>query len=223
MNSKNIYLAKGLLFDLDGTLVNSLKDLACSANATRLHFGLSPLPEEKMVTFIGQGMKNLVFQALNQNEKLLEEGIQFFRTHYEKHCLDHTRPYPGVPETLAFFHEKIPMAVVTNKPYSFSKKILDHFCLSPFFLTLVGGDTCDTKKPHPEPILMALKKMDLSPSPEIILVGDSEADILGAQNAHILSCAVTYGLRKKEYLEKFSPHLLIQSFSELTQIIQPEL
>lgn len=214
------YALKAILFDLDGTLVNSLKDLALSANYVRTYFGLPPLEEEVLVTFIGHGMKNLVFQALEGNQELLAKGLEIFKDHYEQHCLDHTHPYPGVREGLSFFYQKLPMAVITNKPVSFSQKILEHLELSPFFEILVGGDSCEAKKPSPLPIRYALEKMELKDSSEIMLVGDSEADIQGAKNANILSCAVTYGLRKQGELEKFQPNLFIHSFLDLKSHIR---
>ena len=211
-------MKKILLFDLDGTLVDSRKDLVNAANWTRAQFGLPPLPFETVVSFIGRGMKNLVLKSLGKKE-YLEKGLSLFRSYYSKHCLDHTRPYEGIPELLEELSRSHSLAVVTNKPEEFSEKILKGLHLFSYFPVLIGGDTLEKKKPDPAPLLEAVTRLQGNHS-EVIMIGDSETDLEAGKRAGVKTCAVAYGFRPLQVLLTYQPDFVVHSVSELGEVLR---
>ncbi len=184
---------RALIFDLDGTLIDSKKDLIRSVNATLRELGREELPEETISGYIGHGAPLLVARALGSGcmEDEQQRALAFFLKYYEEHKMDTTRAYPGVAETLGKL-ANVPMAVLTNKPVRISVRILDAMGLSKYFRAIYGGNSFETKKPDPLGARTILKELDVAPQ-ESLLVGDSEVDVQTARNAGMVAAAVNYG------------------------------
>jgi phosphoglycolate phosphatase len=203
-----------LVFDLDGTLIDSECDLALSVNATLRELGRAPLPHTQIFGYIGQGAPRLIEQALGDSATAEEcqRGLEYFLDYYRQHMLDNTVTYPGVREGLAAL-EGMSMAVLTNKPVRFSRMILEGLGLDRYFRVVYGGNSFQTKKPHPAGMQTLLSDFGVAPT-QTILVGDSEIDVRTARNAGTWSCCVTYGLGK-DRLADDPPDLLVDSLAEL--------
>ena len=213
-DSQRFYGVRALIFDLDGTLIDSGLDLALSVNATLGHMGRAPLPHERIYGYVGQGASRLLEQALGPGAtaRECEQGLTYFLAYYRAHMLDHTTTYPGVREGLAEL-EGLPMAVLTNKPVRFSEAIVQGLGLSKYFRFVYGGNSFQTKKPDPAGMEVLLQEFGVVPK-EAMVVGDSEVDVLTARNAGTWVCGVTYGLGL-ERLTEYPPDLLLDSLEEL--------
>ncbi len=205
-----------LIFDLDGTLIDSKKDIADSLNFALQAEGFATLPDRKIEEMVGHGAKQLVLDALgNPDAEALGRVFLTFWNYYHEHLLDRTSLYPGVSEFLAKYPE-IPKAVVTNKPEIFSRKILDGLGVRSHFRWLIGGDTLPIQKPDPkvfEPIFQ-----ELEGQVEGVMVGDSHVDIECGRAAGLQTCAVTYGFRPREELLAYRPDYLIDSFADFSAL-----
>jgi phosphoglycolate phosphatase len=207
-----------LVFDLDGTLVDSKQDLALSVNAMRTEMGLAPLTLESIASYVGHGVTLLVRRSLGTHatSENVEKGLAFFLSYYREHMLDHTAPYPGVPEAL----EKLSgykMAVLTNKPVNFSREMISRLGFAPYFSYVYGGNSFPQKKPDPIGLHKLMEDLQVS-ARETLMVGDSDTDILTGRNAGVLTCGVTYGFGA-DTLEKVSPDLVIDDMRELPPIL----
>jgi phosphoglycolate phosphatase len=193
MTDANLSSVHALIFDLDGTLIDSKQDLIYSVNAMLRELGRGDLPEETISGYIGHGAPQLVARALGDGstERERQRALQFFLNYYELHKMDSTRAYPGVAETLEKL-ESVPMAVLTNKPVRISVRILNAMGLAKYFRAIYGGNSFETKKPDPLGARTILHELAVQPQ-EALLVGDSEVDVQTARNAGTLAAAVNYG------------------------------
>jgi phosphoglycolate phosphatase len=193
MDTAKFSSVRALIFDLDGTLIDSKRDLIHSVNAMLLEMGRGELGEDTIADYIGHGAPQLVGSALGKNAtpEEVKHGLQFFLGYYEEHKMDTTCAYPGVAETLERL-TALPMTVLTNKPVRISIRILDSLGLSKYFRTIYGGNSFETKKPDPLGANTILREFRVAPQ-EALLIGDSEVDIQTARNAGTLSAAVNYG------------------------------
>ena len=184
---------RALIFDLDGTLIDSKLDLIHSVNAMLRELGRTPLADETISGYIGRGAPQLVAQALGNgaSDEEQKQALKFFLSYYEEHKMDTTRAYPGVAETLEEL-AGLPMAVLTNKPARISVRILHEMGLAKYFRAIYGGNSFETKKPDPLGAMTILSEFGASPQ-EAMLVGDSEVDVQTARNAGTLAVAVNYG------------------------------
>jgi phosphoglycolate phosphatase len=184
---------RALIFDLDGTLIDSKLDLVRSVNATLRELHRPALPEAIISSYIGNGAPVLVAKSLGQdvNPEELARALKFFLSHYEAHKLDNTCAYPGVPEALQEL-SAMPMAVLTNKPVRISVRILEALGLAKYFRAIYGGNSFETKKPDPLGAHTILREFGIRPS-EAVVVGDSEVDVQTARNAGTLAAVVNYG------------------------------
>jgi phosphoglycolate phosphatase len=184
---------KALIFDLDGTLIDSKQDLVLSVNATLRAMGREELPAELVASYVGSGAPVLITRALggSADSAELKRALGYFLDHYERHKLDHTRAYPGVREGLERLEGR-PMAVLTNKPANISLRILEGLGLAPFFRLIYGGDSFATKKPDPLGASTILAQLGVAPG-EAVMVGDSEVDVQTARNAGMISAIVNFG------------------------------
>ncbi len=214
MGMKRIPGVRALIFDLDGTLIDSKLDLALSVNAALAEMGRQPLPHEQIYGYVGQGAPMLIQQALGEGATPQEcqRALEFFLAYYHAHMLDNTITYHGVREGLAKL-AGFPMAVLTNKPVRFSREILHGLGLAGYFRYIYGGNSFERKKPDPMGVETLLRDFGAAPR-EALLVGDSEVDVLTARNAGTWACGVTYGLGSAR-LAEFPPDILVHSLADL--------
>jgi phosphoglycolate phosphatase len=193
MGTPNLAPVRALIFDLDGTLIDSKRDLVRSVNVMLREMGRAELREETISAYIGQGAPQLVGRALGEGatEEEHKRALQFFLGYYEEHKMDTTRAYPGVAEALEELAE-LPMAILTNKPARISVRILGELGLKRYFRAIYGGNSFETKKPDPLGANTILREFGAAPQ-EALLIGDSEVDVQTARNAGTLAAAVNYG------------------------------
>src|SRR5205807_1815583 len=193
MTAADFSSVRALIFDLDGTLIDSKQDLIRSVNAMLVEMGHKTLPEDTISGYIGHGAPVLISRALGNGatEEERERALKFFLAHYEEHKLDSTRAYAGVAEALEGLRE-FPMAVLTNKPVRVSRRILEGLGLAKYFRAVYGGNSFETKKPDPLGARKILEELSTAPA-EAVMVGDSEVDVQTARNAGTLAVAVNYG------------------------------
>ena len=205
-----------LIFDLDGTLIDSRLDLAHSVNATRKYMGMQPLPHDTVFSYVGNGAPVLIQRTLGTGatEADLDRALAFFLNYYREHKLDFTVLYPGVREALERLHRhKIPMAVLTNKPVRISEAIVQELGLGEHFKRVYGGNSFEFKKPNAIGITTLMAECGASAT-DTIMVGDSGVDIQTARNAGVQACGVTYGFQPETFVE-FPPDILIDRMEEL--------
>lgn len=207
-----------LIFDLDGTLVDSELDLALSVNAVRGELGLGPLPVHLVASYVGQGVTVLIRRALDDafSQETVEKATGMFLKYYGEHMLDNTVPYPGVREALDSLGTK-PMAVLTNKPVVFSQRMLEGLGLARHFAYIYGGNSFEQKKPDPVGVHKLMKDMNAA-AESTLIVGDSNTDVLTGQNAGVWTCGVTYGIGSSS-LEATPPDLLLADLRELPPLL----
>ncbi len=225
-------LPRLLVFDLDGTLIDSRLDLCNSVNAMLNHLGKPKLPEAVIAGYIGDGASMLVRRALgdpegdSHDEEYLQEALAFFLDFYRIHKLDFTYVYPGVLDSLEAIrsrHPDILMAILTNKPVNPSHDICDHFGLSRFFFSNYGGNSFHTKKPDPHGLLTLIAEAgEISgstiPPSETIMIGDTDTDVLTARNCGARSIGCTFGLNPHS-LEDAPPDHLAHSPADWLPIL----
>ncbi|HEO64915.1 MAG TPA: HAD family hydrolase [Spirochaetes bacterium] len=210
---------KGLLIDLDGTIIDSRKDIASSVNATLTQLGLKELPLDDIYKYIGNGAPVLMQRALTKSlgedpSRMLEPGISLFMTHYGKHLLVETKCYPGVHKLLGELSD-FNKVVITNKPKILSIDILKGLDILSHFTLVIGGDDVLKKKPDPEGVYKALEWMKLPPE-EVIMVGDNYTDIESGHSAGVATCFCSYGMGE---LKSIEPQYRIDSFRGLKDIL----
>jgi phosphoglycolate phosphatase len=212
---------KLVIFDLDGTLIDSRLDLVHSVNAALRHIHRPELPEEVIASYVGDGAPILIQRALGGqavDEAVVRKGLEFFLSYYREHKLDHTTVYDGVREALATIQQSgngVPrkLAVLTNKPVNPSRAIVEALGLSPYFSQVYGGNSFATKKPEPEGALKLLSEAGVRPE-QAAIVGDSHVDVRTGRNAGLWTVAVTYG---------FAPHMLAAEEPDVTVDTPQEL
>jgi phosphoglycolate phosphatase len=204
-----------LVFDLDGTLVDSQRDLTEAVNATRLWMGLTPLPQEVVARYVGNGAPVLVQRALpDAGEEDWSRGLKYFLDYYREHMLDSTRLYPGVREALDELHRGgVPLAVLTNKPIRFTLQMLEGLGLDLHFFRVYGGNSFPEKKPDPTG-LNALIAESRSDREHTVMVGDSAVDVQTARNAGARACGVRWGFQPETFVTS-PPDFLIDDMREL--------
>jgi phosphoglycolate phosphatase len=210
---------QALLFDLDGTLIDSKRDLVQSVNATLRELGRAELPEDLVASYVGSGAPVLINRALGGAASADEQrsALNFFLAHYDEHKLDFTREYPGVRLTLDKLRD-VPMAVLTNKPVNVSVRILQGLRLAEFFRAIYGGNSFATKKPDPLGANTILKELGI-PAAESALVGDSEVDVQTARNAGMISAIVNFGFGTHDR-ETYPADIYLDRMEELVPLVR---
>lgn len=212
-----------VLFDLDGTLVDSVPSLALSIDKMLLDLGREPAGQLAVRPWVGNGARNLVKRALsnsiqvdeNLEEAFVDEAQGMFAHYYGQLLSEGVVLYPGVQEFLdVLWDRNIDMAVVTNKPERFVAPLLSSLAIESYFSILVGGDTCSQAKPHPEPLLHAINSRGVSID-KTLMIGDSKTDINAARNALVPVAAVTYGYNHGESVTDSQPDWVVDSMMEL--------
>jgi len=212
-----------LIFDLDGTLVDSRLDLVHSVNAMLRHVKRTELPGDVIASYVGDGAPMLVRRALGdpKNEAFLKEALDYFLGYYRVHKLDYTHVYEGVKEMLASVAGTNgagrKMAVLSNKPVNPSRAIVEALGMGEFFLHVYGGNSFPTKKPDPQGARALLKETHTRPE-QALMVGDSSIDVLTGRAAGLWTCGVTYGFAPQT-LSLAPPDVLIDSPRELAELL----
>ncbi len=203
-----------LIFDLDGTLVDSRRDIAKAVNMTFRDIGFPEKPDELIYSYVGDGVRRLIRQAVeSEDPALLDRSLRIFEGHYLTHLLDETRLYPGMGSVLSHFQAKR-KALATNKPILFTRKILRGLGLTQCFDLIIGGGDTSNLKPHPEMILKVLHSLKVAPT-KAVMIGDSLNDLAAARAAGILTCAVGYGLGDPASLRAANPHFFAETVADL--------
>jgi phosphoglycolate phosphatase len=214
-----------LIFDLDGTLVDSRVDLANSINAMLRRVGRPELPVDVIASYVGDGVPVLVRRALGDpdDEHFVNDCIQYFVAWYREHKLDHTYVYAGMVEALDRLraaNNGLPrkFAVLSNKPVNPSRQIIEALGLGKYFFQVYGGNSFQTKKPDPFGAFALAKEAGVEPN-QAVIVGDSQNDILTARNAGMWSIGVTYGL-SPETLKVAPPDVLVDTPQEIATVFE---
>ncbi len=215
---------KLVIFDLDGTLIDSRLDLVHSVNAALRHIGRAALPDDVIASYVGDGAPILIQRALGGetvDDAVVRQGLQFFLSYYREHKLDHTTVYAGVKEALVTVQSTrngVPrkLAVLTNKPVNPSRAIVEALGLGSFFTQIYGGNSFATKKPDPEGARRLLEENGVRPD-ETVIVGDSHVDVETGQNAGLWTVGVSYGFAPHT-LEENPPDVLVDAPHELAEV-----
>ena len=203
-----------IIYDFDGTLVDTLFDIADSVNLSLVDLGLPQLPRKTIRKYIGKGVERLMTQALEGSCFTdIPRAVALFKKHYSENLVKHTDFYPYGREILEHFRNK-KQAICSNKPEIFVRKILESLDGLQHFQTIVGGDSVKNKKPHPEGLDLILKQLKVSPD-EAVLIGDSPVDIETGKRAGVYTCVVNYGLGLPEEIAAASPDCSVDCLSKL--------
>lgn len=207
-----------IIFDLDGTLVDSRKYIANAVNFTLNHVGLKEKSRSEITFYIGQGVEDLIRKSLgNKQDALLKRALSVFEEYYRKDATGNSILYPGVQEILEYFKKKRKV-MVTNRNYEFDALTLKALGIHDYFTDIIGGDNIGCMKPSSCPLDIALCRLDINEEKSII-VGDMDIDILADKKGGIVTCAVTYGIGKKEDILRAKPDFIIGNIAELKNII----
>jgi len=219
---------KLILFDLDGTLIDSAPDLALALNDMLTQLGRENFSLETIHNWVGNGAQTLVKRALlgkkeideEVDEELFTEALKLFLDSYAANVCVDTLLYPEVKKTLASLHSKgYRLSIVTNKPYAFVAPILEGLGIAEYFEYFIGGDSLDEKKPSPKPLLHICEKLGVSVK-ESLMVGDSKNDILAAHAAGMESVGVSYGYNYGESIAVSKPSFVIEKMSALVELLE---
>jgi 2-phosphoglycolate phosphatase len=209
-----------VIFDLDGVLIDSGKDIANAVNFTLQTLGRPTLPSAQIIGYIGPGVEGIWRQCLGADaERVLPIALPIYKARYREYCVVETTFYPGIPETLSQLKSrgKI-MAVATNKPGDFTQRILEGLDLARYFDVVVGAESVQRKKPDPEAIQLILAKLKASPETTVV-VGDASTDIEAAKAAGAISCGVTYGYGSLQEIMGAFPDFIIDRAEQLPALL----
>jgi phosphoglycolate phosphatase len=207
-----------LIFDLDGTLIESKWDIATAVNLTLTDLALPQRSQDEIFSFVGDGIKRLLRSAVGEeNQSRYEESLRVFRGHYLAHCLDRTQFYPGVETVLTHFARKH-KAIATNKSLEYTTKIMAGLGPHHFAYT-IGGDNGYGLKPEPGMLHKIMEELQVNQD-RTVLIGDSTNDISGGHNAGIKVCAVGYGMGNREKMAACRPDWFIEKPEELMRLFK---
>ena len=214
---------KVIIFDLDGTLVDSVPDLASAINAMLADLKRPDFSEETIRHWVGNGAQTLVKRALSGDVKIdetisknfFEKALALFLSHYHDHLAQKTRLYPGVVSTLEYLKQQdYRLTIVTNKPIVFVEPLLKGLQIEHYFEHCLGGDSLERKKPDPLPLTYLCETLNVTVD-EAVMIGDSKNDILAANAANMESIGVTYGYNYGEPITHFGPTAVVDELTEL--------
>lgn len=207
------------IFDLDGTLVDTLDDITASVNYTLTRLGKEPIPKETVRGLVGDGLEMLLIRALGGGTEMLTDAIGIYTVHHSQNLVVRSRLYPGVAETLEYF-SSVPMAIITNKTLSFSEPLLEALSIRRYFRMIIGADNGLPLKPAPDSVLAIMREIG-APKEQTIIVGDGTTDMEAGRAAGIKTCAALYGFRPEKALKALRPDYMIREFSELKRLFAP--
>ncbi|MEA3553774.1 MAG: phosphoglycolate phosphatase, partial [Campylobacterota bacterium] len=216
-----------IIFDLDGTLIDSVPDLASSVNHTLKSLNLDVFPEDTIRTWVGNGAATLVKRALSKgvtikddiDEDLFSNALDIFLNYYSNNLTVSTILYKGVKQTLESLQNKnYRLAIVTNKPFDFIEPILECLELSDLFEYYIGGDSLSVKKPNPMPLLHVCEKLNVNVESSL-MIGDSKNDIVAANEANMDSIALSYGYNYDEDISIYNPNIVFDNFADIDKVL----
>ena len=214
-----------LIFDLDGTLINSIPDLALAINKMLDNLDVEPIPLETVKSFIGNGAKTLVARSLNHthqnniSNELFDKALSFFLDSYKANPCEKTLLYTGVKETLQYLKDEgYKMVICTNKPIDFVRPILEKLDIKKYFDNWIGENSLDEKKPSGLPLIHLAKEANIDIE-NCLMIGDSKNDILSAYNAKMESVGLSYGYNYDEDITKYNPTVVLNEFIKLKTIL----
>jgi phosphoglycolate phosphatase len=207
-----------LIFDLDGTLVNTLEDIAASVNYTLARLGSPLLPLDTVRQYVGDGIEMLMSRSLGGRERRLDDAVSLYKDHHRRNLVVRSALYPSVRETLEHF-KSLPLAMISNKSAEFIGPLLDGLGIGQYFKLIIGADAGLPLKPAPDAVLRILSELRVRQE-RAAIVGDGTSDILAGRAAGVLTCAVTYGFRSEDELRKAGPDYLIHEMSELKTLFK---
>ncbi|MBQ2893640.1 MAG: HAD-IA family hydrolase [Oscillospiraceae bacterium] len=205
----------GILFDLDGTLLDTLADLTDGVNYALTQFGCPHQTPAQIRSYLGNGAKQLIALSLPENmQEQVDAVLDVYRTYYNAHCQIKTGPYAGIPEALKELGEKYPVAVVSNKPDSATKPLIARYF--PGIYALGERSDCP-RKPAPDMLKKAMADIGVD---SCVYVGDSEVDVLTAKNTGVPCVAVSWGFRDRDVLEESKPAFICDDTADLVEMIE---
>lgn len=215
-------MKQGCLFDLDGTLIDSIVDLGMATNAVLQKHRLPVYDIKEYHMMVGNGVKKLMERALGQDHlDILDECLNEFYEYYGEHCLDHTQPYPGIVDMIVNLKKQgVKLAVVTNKPHHLAIKIVEHL-FPDTFTCIYGQQECYPVKPHPEVVFLTLMELKLT-SKECYFIGDSRVDIETGDNASMETIGVEWGLRGYKELFEAQADYIVKTPQEIIEVLNNE-
>jgi phosphoglycolate phosphatase len=208
-----------LIFDLDGTIADTLEDITASLNFALTKLGRPPVPLASVRRFVGDGLDALLLRALGDRAEFLDDARGIYTVHHSRHQGDRSRLYPGVAGTLRFYGA-IPLALVSNKTLDFVQPLLDRLGIGGTFRVVIGADSGLPLKPAPDALLRILKDLDVPPA-AAAMVGDGTTDVRAGRAAGVTTCAVTYGYRSEEELRQAGPDHVVHAMTDITRIFMP--
>ena len=218
---------KHLIFDLDGTLIDSVPDLALALNNTKIDLNRDIFCLDMIRSWVGNGSATLIKRALsgevnidkNLSEELFLKAHKIFLEQYRLNVCEQTILFDGVKDSLEILKNKgYTLSIVTNKPIIFVKPILEAFDIEELFSLYIGGDSMDVKKPNPKPLLYVCDKLGFSVA-QSVMIGDSKNDIIAALNCSMQSIAVSYGYNYDEDISVHNPSVIIDNFEDILEIL----
>jgi phosphoglycolate phosphatase len=208
-----------IIFDLDGTLVNTLEDIAASVNFTLQKLGRPLIPVDSVRQYVGDGVEMLMRRALSGSDEFLPDAVGIYSVHHSRNLLVRSRLYPSVTEVLEHFRT-VPMAVISNKTSEFVQPLLDGLKISGYFRMVLGADSGLPLKPSPDSVQKIMAEFK-SPKDRTVIVGDGTTDVRAGKAAGVITCSVTYGFRSEEELRKAGPDYVIHELSDLKKLFTP--
>jgi phosphoglycolate phosphatase len=209
-----------LIFDLDGTLVNTLEDIAASVNYTLSRLNSPLLPLGRVRQYVGDGIEMLMARSLGGRDERLDAAVSLYKEHHRRNLVVRSSLYPSVRETLEHF-KSLPLSMISNKSAEFIGPLLEGLGIGRYFKIIIGADAGLLLKPAPDAVLSILSALKV-PKERAVIVGDGTSDILAGKAAGVLTCAVTYGFRSEDELRKAGPDHVIHELSELKDLFKPE-
>ncbi len=207
------------IFDLDGTLVNTLDDIAASVNHTLAAFGRDPISNDAVRRYVGDGIEMLLRRAFAGGEKMLEGAVDIYKEHHRRNLVIRSHLYPSVRETLEYF-KSLPMGVISNKTEEFVGPLMARLGIADYFKMIVGADSGLPLKPAPHSVLKIVTTIG-APKERTVIVGDGTTDVRAGKAAGVITCSATYGFRPEDELRKAGPDYMIHEFSELKKLFNP--
>ena len=206
-----------IVYDLDGTLVDTLEDITEAANHMLRQMGAPAMSAREVRGYVGQGVHELVRNCLKTEDPArVEEGVRLYRAYYGAHLTDHTRVYPGAKDLLDYFRNRR-QAILTNKSHAPSLDLLAALDIAGYFSMVIAGDTDYPKKPDPTSILALMRSAGVA-AEAAVFIGDSPIDVETGRRAGVLSVSILHGFSDEDELRAAGAHVLVRDFAELLRL-----